>query len=207
MKFIYGTRNSAKIHSMRHTLKGMDIEIQGLGKLDLPPIIESGNTPLENARIKAVAYYNALKKPVFSCDSGLYLEEVALDKQPGVHVRRVNGKTLTDEEMITYYSNLAKTYGGKIRAHYQNAICLVINEDLIFQYDGNNLQSEPFYISSTPHKKRVNGFPLNSLSIDLSSGNYYMNLDSLRKDDHLENGFVQFFEQVKANLKTEQREL
>ena len=41
----------------------------------------------------------------------LYLENVPLDKQPGMYVRRVNGKRLTDAEMIEHYSNLVKEYG------------------------------------------------------------------------------------------------
>lgn len=40
--------------------------------------------------------------PVFASDSGLYIEGIEAERQPGVHVRRVGGKELTDEEMIDY---------------------------------------------------------------------------------------------------------
>ena len=47
----------------------------------------------------------------FSMDDNLYLEGIPKEKQPGMYVRRVNGKRLTDEEMIEYYSKLAHDYG------------------------------------------------------------------------------------------------
>ena len=79
---IYGTGNAAKLKYMQKTLEPLGVEIMGLNELNLllPTIDESGNNPLENARIKALTYYRAIKKqtgkhyPVFSCDSGLYLE-------------------------------------------------------------------------------------------------------------------------------------
>ena len=44
-------------------------------------------------------------------DDTLYMEGVPEDRQPGLFVRRVNGKSLTDEEAIDYYTNLVKEYG------------------------------------------------------------------------------------------------
>ena len=91
----------------------LDIELIGLNDLRaegkiIPEVIEDGNTPLENARLKAMAYYEAFQIPVFSCDSGLYFDNVPDEVQPGVHVRNVNGKSLSDDEMIDYYSGLGK---------------------------------------------------------------------------------------------------
>ncbi|MGB4953690.1 MAG: non-canonical purine NTP pyrophosphatase, partial [Fusicatenibacter saccharivorans] len=106
MKLLYGTGNPAKLDAMRHRLAGLGIELIGLkdlGGVKQPEIIEDGKTPLENARKKAEAYFNALHMPVFSCDSGLYFENIALEDQPGVHVRTVNGKYLSDEEMTAHY--------------------------------------------------------------------------------------------------------
>mgnify|MGYP002225500190 CR=1 FL=1 len=69
-----------------------------------------------------MAYYEAFQIPVFSCDSGLYFDNVPDEVQPGVHVRNVNGKCLSDDEMIDYYSGLVKAYGNLV-ARYRNAIC------------------------------------------------------------------------------------
>ena len=95
-------------------------------------VSEDGNTPLENARQKALAYYRAFHIPVFSCDSGLYFDNVPDEIQPGVHVRTVNGSYLSDEQMLEYYSGLAKQYGNLI-ARYKNAICFVIDENRIYE--------------------------------------------------------------------------
>ena len=44
-------------------------------------------------------------------DDTLYLEGVPDELQPGLFLRRVNGKALNDEEMIEYYTSLVKKYG------------------------------------------------------------------------------------------------
>ena len=38
------------------------------------------------------AYFEAFHMPVFSCDSGLYFDELSEEEQPGIHVRRVGGR-------------------------------------------------------------------------------------------------------------------
>ena len=69
MKLLYGTGNLAKLSAMRNQLEQLDIELIGLNDLRaegkiIPKVIEDGNTPLENARLKAMAYYEAF--PVFA---------------------------------------------------------------------------------------------------------------------------------------------
>ena len=137
MKLLYGTGNLAKLSAMRNRLEQLDIELIGLndmraeGKI-VPKVIEDGNTPLENARLKAMVYYEAFQIPVFSCDSGLYFDNVPDEVQPGVHVRNVNGKCLSDDEMIDYYSGLVKVYGNLV-ARYRNAICFVMDNTHIYE--------------------------------------------------------------------------
>ena len=68
MKLLYATTNNAKLKSMQRIANTLDIEIFGLKDLEnisefknikLPQIDESGKNPLENAIIKAKAYYDA----------------------------------------------------------------------------------------------------------------------------------------------------
>ncbi|GAA0122577.1 non-canonical purine NTP pyrophosphatase [uncultured Clostridium sp.] len=198
MKLLYGTSNPAKLLHMKNVLEGLDIEVIGLKDVDLKfdEIDESGNEPLENARIKALAYYRVYRRPVFSCDSGLYIEGLSKENQPGVHVRRVNGKSLNDEEMIDYYSFLAKKLGGQAKARYKNGICLVIDDKNIFEYDGEDIGTGSFIISSKPHKKRNEGFPLDSLSVDIESNRYYIDMENNKKnkDDNIQDkAFREFF--------------
>lgn len=195
MRLLYGTGNPAKLSVMRKRLQSLGIEVMGLRDLDceIPSVPEDGQTPLENARQKAVAYYQAFHIPVFSCDSGLYFDNVPDEVQPGVHVRTVNGKYLTDGEMLTYYSGLARKYGD-LTAVYKNAICLVIDEEHIYEAMKSSMESERFVLTEKPHMIQKQGFPLDSLSIDIKSGKYYYDLPEEALDEvAVEDGFLEFF--------------
>jgi len=195
MKLLYGTGNPAKFEAMARRLSGLGISLICLRDLalEIPEVVEDGKTPLENARKKALAYYQTFGIPVFSCDSGLYFDHVPEYDQPGVHVRTIGGKYLTDEEMLSHYSNLAKKYGD-LTARYRNAICLVLSGDRIFEAMEKSMESEPFLITSVPHKKRKKGFPIDSLSIDLKTGKYYYDLEEEALDRvAVEDEFLEFF--------------
>ena len=86
----YGTNNAAKVNYLRNILKILPFEIIGINELKNidHKINESGKEPLENAKIKALYYYDQIKKPVFSIDSGLFFENIEYKDQPGIHVRR-----------------------------------------------------------------------------------------------------------------------
>ena len=235
-RLLYGTGNPAKLSLMRKNLEKLQIEIVGLSDIDVavPQVDEDGSLPLENARKKAKSYYEAFRIPVFSCDTGLYFENVPEDKQPGVHVRRVNGKNLTDGEMLAYYSGLAAEYGDQrvdintgtdidagtdinagtdttpcanmhtnlhtgLRAYYRNAICLIMDEEHIYESMDETFSSEPFLITSVPHPDgiRREGFPLDCLSVDLTTGKYYYDLDPAELGKvAAEDGSLRFFEKI-----------
>ena len=207
MKVLYGTTNQAKLDSMRRLMKSLDIDIIGLKDLDkpLPEIDESGKDPLENAQIKAKAYYEAFGIPVFSCDSGLYFDSLEDELQPGTHTRRVNGKELTDEEMIEYYSALAKENGNRLIGRYRNAICFILDDMNCFSSMDESLTTEPFILVSKSHEKRVKGFPLDSLSVDIATGKYYYDMEDKSVDQSaIEQGFKDFFESAFRHLDMKQ---
>jgi len=197
MKLLYGTSNPSKIDFMQKRVDSLGIEILSLNDVDAPniEIDESGNDPLENARIKALAYYQVLKIPVFSCDSALYIDGLDEERQPGVHARRIQGRRLTDDEMITYYGTLAEEFGGKVTARYQNAICLVLDESTVYEHMADDIASDPFLIVSKPHKRRSEGFPIDSLSVEIASGKYYNDLAS-KEGMHTDDGFAPFFKRI-----------
>lgn len=196
MRLIFGTGNPAKLSAMKKRVSGFDLEIVGLKDLniEIPEVPETGSTPLENAYQKATAYYKLLMEPVFSCDSGLYFDQVPDEIQPGVHVRNVNGRTLTDDEMIEYYSGLAEKYGD-LTARYRNAICLVVDDQHIYQAMEESMASEPFLLKAKPHVNRIKkGFPLDSLSVDIKTGKHFYDLDKSELDTvAVEDGFLDFF--------------
>lgn len=206
MELIYGTGNPAKLAAMKRALQGLPCEIVSLKEaadrenLMIPEIEENGKDPLENARIKATAYYRLFKKPVFSCDSGLYLwnyatgEMLPEELQPGIHVRGRGEKRFTDEDLLDIYTGLVKKH-GMILARYKNGICLILDQEHVYESEDEDLWGEPFLMTDTPHKKKVSGFPLDSISLHIASGKYYYDLKADSQDDvAAEKGFRKFFE-------------
>jgi len=200
MKLLFGTGNQAKLSVMRSRLEKIGIELIGLNDLKaegkcIPEVSENGNTPLENARLKALAYYEAFQMPVFSCDSGLYFDNVPDEVQPGVHVRNINEKCLSDEEMMEYYAGLARQYGNLI-AQYRNAICFVLDEQHIYESMDLSVASEKFILTDKPHSAiRKKGFPLDCISIDMKTNKYYYDLETEDLEQFaVEDGVLQFFE-------------
>lgn len=196
MELIYGTTNVGKVESMNKMLRGLGIEISGLdgNNFDLPNVVEDGKTRLENAVIKATSYYEFFRKPVFSCDSGLYINGLNSREQPGLNIRRFNGRELSDGEMLDHYIGIIRKLGGRAIASYRNAICLVLNENEIFSYDGDDL-AESFVLVDRPHPKKTAGFPLDSISVDPVTGNYYLDCpeDKDKNSQTCEKGFRDFF--------------
>ncbi len=196
MNILYGTNNPAKLLEMKQRLKCLPVQLSGLADLkeEVPAVHETGSTPLENARQKAEFYYQAFHIPVFSCDSGLYFDSLPEELQPGVHVRRVHGKNLTDEEMIVYYSGLARQYGN-LKARYKNAVCFIMDDEHRYEAMTPSMESREFLLTSRPHPVREKGFPLDSLSVDLRTGIYFQDLPEdtweLESD-----GIFQFFQKI-----------
>lgn len=196
MKLLYATKNAAKLGSMQRRLTQLGIELIGLQDLDvdIPEVEETGNSPLENAKIKAKAYYEAFHMPVFSCDTGLYFDNVEEEDQPGVHVRTMNGRILSDEEMVAYYVNLSKKYHG-LTARYKNAICLYLKDGSCYEAMDASMESKPFLITDQSRPIRYKGFPLDSISVDIKTGRHFYNMPEECVDQvAVEDGFLAFFE-------------
>jgi 8-oxo-dGTP diphosphatase len=203
MELTYATTNISKIEYMRRMLDGLGIDILAPDRdIALPEVPEEGDTPAENAYIKAKAYYEAIGRPLFSCDSGLYIQGLDEKRQPGPRVRRVNGRELSDEEMIEYYSKLVKELGGMARASYRNAICLIIDHEKVITYDGEDL-AESFLLVDKPHAIRKPGFPLDSLSVEIGSGEYFVELyeKGMINSNGCDAGFRKFFTNLSHNFR------
>lgn len=108
-EILFATGNTSKVVSFYDKLLERGILIKSLKDMNIKlDIEENGKTAIENATIKAKAYYEATKMVTMAMDDTMYIEGVPDDKQPGVFVRRVEGKRLNDKEMIEYYTNLVK---------------------------------------------------------------------------------------------------
>lgn len=199
MQLLFATSNPAKYTAMRDALRPLGISLLSLKDMRQVPVApEEGNTPLENARQKAYFYYEQYEIPLFSCDSGLYLEGLPPQLQPGLHVRSPQGVYLDDQGMLDYYGGLAARYGD-ITARYRNAICLILDREHISESMDDSLASKCFLLTAKPHVIRRPGFPLDSISRELETGEYYYDINAHDADDLVGyEGFVEFF---RANIK------
>lgn len=173
MKVLFATTNQAKIEKYQKTLQEKGIELISIKDLDVKlKIEENGKDAIENAYIKAKAYYEVTNIPTIGMDNSLWIEELPTEKQPGTHVRRVKGKELTDEEMIEYYTTLVKENGGKLTAKWIFGM-VIYNKNGATQY---SWVKEHFYFVDKPCKKRKQGYPLDSISVMPDNNKYWLEL-------------------------------
>ena len=181
---LFATTNPAKIKKYAEKLKEKGIEvltIKDLG-INLKPE-ETGKNAIENAYIKAKAYYDKTKITTIGMDNNLFIEELPQEKQPGTYVRRVNGKELNDDEMIEYYTNLVKQYGGKLTAKWVYGM-VVYNGKETKEY---TWRKKHFYFIDKPSEKRNPGYPLDSISIMPECNKYFVELTDEDKKQNKEN--------------------
>lgn len=93
---VVATTNDNKFFEIRSALGPSAVPLYTLNRFPrIKPPEETGATFMENARIKAEAYFHALQRPVLAEDSGLVVP--ALDGYPGIHSARI---AETDPERI-----------------------------------------------------------------------------------------------------------
>ena len=171
-KILFATGNETKAKRFSKGLLEKGIEVITLKDIDKDiEVEENGKNAIENAIIKARAYSKVVDIPVFAMDDNLYLENVPEEKQPGMFVRRVNGKRLNDEEMIEHYSNLVKEFGtdGKLTCRWVYGMA-VINNGNETTYTWNK---EDFYMVDKMSDKVEPGYPLNTISVNKKLNKYF----------------------------------
>ena len=180
-EILFATGNKSKAKRFTKGLLEHDIKVLTLEDININiEVEENGSTAIENALIKARAYAKKTNLPVFAMDDTLYIDNIPDDKQPGLFVRRVNGKKLNDEEMIEYYSNLAKEYGtnGLLTGRWIYGMALINNgHEYTYTWSKQN-----FYITSTSSNIINPGYPLNTISINIKLNKYF---NELTEEDKL----------------------
>ena len=173
LKVLFATTNSAKVEKYANKLKEKNIDLVTIKDIGINLHIEEcGKDAIENAYIKTKAYYDKTGIITIGMDDNLYIEGLPEEKQPGTHVRRVNGKELNDEEMIEYYTNLVKQYGKKLSAKWVYGM-VIYNGKEIKKYSWSKSN---FYLVDTPSEKRNVGYPLDSISIMPECNKYFVDL-------------------------------
>ena len=177
-QIIFATSNQSKSKRFSKGLKELGIEVLSLKDIDVKlDVEEDGSTAIENALIKARECYKKTKKPSMGMDDTLYMEGVPKDLQPGLFVRRVNGKNLTDEEMIEHYTNLVKEYGkdGRINCKWVYGLAVINDkgEEATYTWSKDN-----FYMVNSVSDTINPGYPLNSISKYKKLDKYFTDVTS-----------------------------
>lgn len=183
MEVLFATTNPAKVKKFADALEKNGIKLLTINDLKIDiHVDECGKDALENAYIKAKSYYDIAKIPTIGMDNNLFIEDIPEGKQPGTHVRRINGKELSDDEMIEYYTSLVKENGvdNKLMAKWVYGMVI---------YDGNEKQEftwskEHFYFVDKPSDTRNPGYPLDSISIIPEYNKYLVDLTKEEREQY-----------------------
>jgi len=167
---IVGTTNPAKVAQIRDALAPIGVQVEGVAdKKLLPEVVEDGKTVQENARKKATAYAKALGRIVFSMDNALFLDDLAPENQPGIHVRRIGGSlAVNDAELLEHGISLIESLGGKTTGYWEYGICIAEPDGKVFEMT----LKTPRMFTSKKSEKIVQGYPLESIQIDPETGKY-----------------------------------
>lgn len=197
IKLFYATNNQSKLHNMRYRLRNDPVEVLCPDDLSLHiEVEENGSTAVENALHKATEYFKRVQLPTIAADSGVALTGVAEEDQPGLYVRRVNGKALTDDEMIDHYAGLARRSGQPCTLQYVTGIALITADGVKTM----ELLDRPLQLCAEPNQnRRHKGNPLDVIT-KTADGRYFNELSDEERTAHDRQSEQQFTNFVVSSL-------
>lgn len=194
---LFATGNASKVARYKDKLLERGIVLKSLKDIDVDiDVDENGSTAIENATIKAKAYNEASNLPTMATDDTMYIVGIPKEKQPGIFVRRVNGKRLNDQEMIDYYTGLVKEYGkdGKLDTKWILGM-VIIKDGKVYTHEETTSE---YYILDTPAKDMREGYPLSSILFNKKVNKYdiYLTEEDKKIGQADDMGFVDFIDEV-----------
>ena len=194
---LFATGNASKVARYKDKLLERGILLKSLEDIDKNiEVDENGTTAIENATIKAKAYNEATDLPTMATDDTMYIVGIPEEKQPGIFVRRVNGKRLNDQEMIDYYTGLVKEYGkdGKLDTKWILGM-VIIKDGKVYTHEETTSE---YYILDTPAKDMREGYPLSSILFNKKANKYdiYLTEEDKKIGQADDMGFVDFIDEV-----------
>ncbi|MBC7321257.1 RdgB/HAM1 family non-canonical purine NTP pyrophosphatase [bacterium] len=127
MKIILATSNLDKVREFKRILKDFDVDINPAPYS--VEVAETGRDFIENAILKARAYYREFKVPVLSDDSGLEVD--VLGKAPGIFSARFSEDGSYKSNIERLLAQIRDLQEEKLRARFVCAVCLIDEKDII----------------------------------------------------------------------------
>jgi XTP/dITP diphosphohydrolase len=140
MKILLATQNLGKYKEIKRMLEPLSVEI--ILPEEKLEVQEKGNSFMENAYIKAMAYFEKYHMPTLADDSGLVVP--SLGGYPGVFSSRFYSidwggreevQTSEDQTNIKKLLRLMKDVSDR-RAYFKAVLCLVLEEGLSIFAEG-----------------------------------------------------------------------
>ena len=181
-QILLGTTNPAKVHIVRAALEPLPVEILTPADLNIEVVVtEDGQSTEENAETKARAYFAAARIPTLAIDGGLHIEGLPEEKQPGTHVRRIQGRErdATDAEVLDHYARELAKIGGEAVGIWRGSIALVVSDEQV--YAGTHTLKT--VLTSRRRGSVTPGAPLDALTIDPATGRYYSEMTWQERPD------------------------
>lgn len=182
MKLLFATSNEKKYELMKRRLKEIkNVEVINPKHVNAKVYVkEDGKTAEENAIKKAKAYYDKTKIATIAEDSGLWVEKFSEEDQPGLFVKRINGRdNLSDEEILDCYIEKLNNVGGKSNARYKTGIAIINENGEIFS---KTVDEELFILTSNKNDKEyIKGGLLDTISYDPINSKYFNELTEEEK--------------------------
>ena len=128
---LIGTRNIEKLKELRELLRDLPLDLYGLDSFrSVAEVQETGETFIENASLKAVAYATQARLLTLADDSGLAVE--ALGGAPGVWSARYAGEGASDVERTNkLLLELSNSKEPQRSARFVSAVAIASSEGKI----------------------------------------------------------------------------
>lgn len=150
MKIFLATKNKGKIEDFKKLTEDMDIEVVTiLDNIDIPDVVEDGDTFEENSAKKALEIAKYTGIVTVSDDSGLCVDY--LNGAPGVYSARYSGENATDESnMDKLLEDLKDVKKEDRKAHFVSVVTIAypdgkhqsfrgeVEGEILFERQGNN---------------------------------------------------------------------
>lgn len=176
-KLFYATKNKFKIEQMEDRIKNLEIDLITPYDIELNiDVNETGKTVLDNALIKAKAYYDLVKIPVIAADSSLYVEK--FKSQPGIYVRRDNGKYLDDDKIEKYYIEKLNKIGGKSLAYYITGLAIIKDKKIFLK----EIKEDEFILTNKICNMEKTSDQLSRIEFDIKLNKYFCEITKEDKE-------------------------
>ena len=196
MKIFLATKNKGKIEDFKKLTEDMDIEVVTiLDNIDIPDVVEDGDTFEENSAKKALEIAKYTGIVTVSDDSGLCVDY--LNGAPGVYSARYSGENATDESnMDKLLEDLKDVKKEDRKAHFVSVVSIAFPDGTVKSFRGET-QGEILF-----EKEGNNGFGYDPLfySYDLGKSFGVATIDEKKSVSHRGRAFEKLKKEVLEKL-------